>query len=173
LDEGDILLCSDIRDFLLAEKPKIGFQFPDIDYKVIMGQNFAGGMLNFSPYDMLSNVAIRADKHIKKYADTVRSYVQNASSEAAERHLIEGMKETYKDTKTERKIENVYEFLSLAVKPIHYLPIAGNILAAVEDASDVAMRRMDGDKADREWYLLASKATAVSIEDYLRRKENL
>ncbi len=173
LDEKDIGLCSEIAEFLKAAQFELSFSFPDIDAKIILGQEFAGGAFNFAPRDILSTAAIRSDQLVKKYAESIRAYVADASSEYAERRLIEGMRIAYKEVGVERKINKAFEIGSFIIKPLHYLPVFGNVLAAAEDATDIAMRLLNSDREERGWHLLAARASEINIEDYLKRKSNL
>jgi|CXWL01.1.fsa_nt_gi hypothetical protein len=173
LDERDIGLITEIRNYIVNSGNHPDFAFPDLDGKVILGHEFAGGLLNFAPRDAKSAVAIRSDADIQEYAKNVRKHVQNCTTIEAERALVSAMRETYQSVKRRRKIEKVFEVVSWVVKPLHYVPGVDAGLTIAEDLKDVVMKAVDEDASFREWHLLAVRATQINLEDYLSRKQNL
>lgn len=173
LDERDILLLSEIRSYILGGGVQPAFEFPDLDAQVILGSKFAGGLFNFAPHDAASAAAIRDDAVVRRYADRIRSYVAEASTLERERLLLEAMRQSADTIARGHKVQTVFEVISWAVKPLHYMPGVDAFLSAAEDLKDVASKLIEKHADTREWYLLAARATQVNIEEYLQRKRNL
>ncbi len=83
------------------------------------------------------------------------------------------MSECYQTSEMETKIETVFEAGSWLVKPLHYIPVAGEGLTIAEDLKGPVCKWLDLEVQDAEWYLLGAKMTDISIRDYLARKGNM
>jgi hypothetical protein len=173
IDEEDVKILSKISDFILDTGTIPPFPFPNLSEKVILGSEFAGGLLNFSPRDMQSVAAIRKDPEVQRYAAMVRKVFGQTASLNAERDLLTAMRESYKAVGKRQKIDRVFEVVGWIAKPLHYVPGIDAALSIAEDVKDVGQILLEKDKETKEWYLLAARATQVNIEEYLARKQNL
>ncbi|OBQ67806.1 hypothetical protein [Mesorhizobium erdmanii] len=173
LDENDIKLLSEISAFIRGGGTPPAFAFPDLDAQVILGSKFAGGLFNFAPPDAESVAAVRADPVIQKYARKVRLHLGEQASLESEKALVEAMRQSNDVVQKERKAAKVFEVVSWVAKPLHYIPMVDAFMSVAEDIKDVADKLLERDTENREWHLLASRATQVSIEEYLQRRQNL
>ncbi len=173
LDEEDIRIISEIGDGVRNDLIHPPFAFPDLSERIILGSDFAGGLFNFSPRDMRSVVAIRADPEVQKYAAMVRNTFGASASLQTERDLLNAMRKSYSSVVARQKVDRVFEVAGWVAKPLHYVPGVDAALSIAEDIKDVGQLIIDRNKDTKQWYLLAARATQVNIEDYLSRKENL
>jgi hypothetical protein len=140
---------------------------------LIEPDKFCNGLLNFSPPDIRSLDAIRSDSEISEYCAKVRSLLDGFSSDEKQRKILKAMSEAHEKCEFGERTEMAFETLSWIIKPIHYFPIAGNVLNAAEDLKDIAMKWADRKISDQEWYLLAAKMQNIATKEYLRRKGNV
>jgi hypothetical protein len=59
------------------------------------------------------------------------------------------------------------------VKPLHYVPVVGEVIGAIEDIKDVGVKWLHRKVSEQEWYLLGARMTNIAIKDYLDRKGNI
>lgn len=173
LDEADIVIITEISRYALRTGHLPPFPFPDLDEKVILGCDFAGGIFNFAPRDMRSVAAIRGDSEVQRYASKVRSVLGKTFTLSEERDLLDAMRSSYKAVALRQKVDKAFEVIGWIAKPLHYIPGVDAALSVAEDVMDVGDFLLDKERETREWYLLAVRATQVNVEEYLKRKENL
>ncbi len=174
LDEEDINIISEIGEYIKNGGVHPDFRFPDLEARVIFGERFAGGLFNFAPIDAVSVAAIRSDPEIQNYAKKVRTFfVDPMAPIERERELTQAMRQSADGIRTTERIQSVFEVINWVAKPLHYIPGVDAVLSVAEDVIDVADKLFDDGAKMHKWYLLAARATEVSIEEYLQRRENL
>jgi hypothetical protein len=140
---------------------------------LLNAEQFAGGLLNFSPPDAPSLIAVRADPDIQKYAVTVREILATQSNQETDRSLVRAMRGAMEKSDIAQRCETVFEVESWIAKPINYIPAIGNVTSMVGDAIDMLKLWLSRKKKNNSWFLLGAKMADISIRDYLRRKGNL
>lgn len=173
LSEPDCVLLKEIGAFLIKHKLPAPYALPDLTDQVLAGDDFAGGLFNFSPPDALAMAAVKGDPVVQRYARRVNSYLSDVQVVESQRQLLRAMKEAHGQAEAGRKAEKVFEVASWLIKPLHYIPGVGEALTLAEDAKDAANKWMDLKIDAKEWYLLAAKMSDVAISDYLSRKGNI
>lgn len=173
LDDVDVELLAIITQFVARRREPLSFDMPDVPAKTILGQDFCGGLLNFSPADAASVAAIRKDPLVARYAAEVREYLTEVSTEQGERALLRAMSKAYKNSGRLKAVLTAFEVRGWIAKPITYIPVVGNIASGINDAIDVAEKTVDLAQKRSEWYLLAARAQQINIEDYINRKANM
>jgi hypothetical protein len=173
LSEPDRAILKEIGDFLIQHRLASPYPLPDVSERVIAGDDFAAGLLNFSPPDAIAMAAVKRDPLVQKYAQKVVHFLKDTSSISSQRELLRAMQETHDQAVAGRKAEKVFEAMGWCVKPLHYVPGLGEALTLAEDAKD-AINKWVGREAERkEWYLLGVKMQDIAVSDYLSRKDNL
>jgi len=173
LSEEDLTLLREIGTFLHDGRIPTPFAFPDLTDHVINSDDFACGLLNFSPPDALSLAAVREDATVRRYAGKINSLLGQTASQDKQRSMLQAMKEAHEQANVDQRVKTIFEIESWVVKPLHYVPFVGEALTIAEDLKDVAVKWLDKKKEDSEWYLVAARMTEVAIRDYLARKDNI
>ncbi|WP_374573237.1 hypothetical protein [Phenylobacterium sp.] len=173
LSEPDCRVLQEIGEFLTRTGLASPHPMPDLTGKVLAGDDFAAGLLNFSPPDALAMAAVKRDPQIRRYARQVSEVIGEAATEASQRALLHAMQEAHERAEAGRKAEKVFEVASWCVKPLHYVPGVGEVITVAEDVKDLVNKWVDRKTVGKEWYLLAAKMADVAISDYLSRKGNL
>jgi len=117
--------------------------------------------------------AVKADSMIRKYAETIRPLLVDTSSDSNQRGILSAMIDAHQKSEIGRRIDKIFEVQSWVVKPLHYIPVVGEIVGAAEDAKDALMAWINRETSSQEWYLLAARMADVAIKDYLQRKSNM
>lgn len=173
LDDVDVELLAIIAQFVARRREPLSFEMPDVPARTILGQEFCGGLLNFSPSDAASVAAIRADPVVARYAAEVRECLAEVSTEQGERALLRAMSKAYENSDRLKTALTAFEVRGWIAKPITYIPVIGNIASGINDVIDVAEKAVDFVQKRSEWHLLAARAQQINIEDYINRKANM
>ena len=171
--EDDIQILHEIGQYVLSKRTPTPFDIPDLQGKLIEPDAFCNGLLNFSPPDIVSVAAVRSDPTIREYGSKIGTLLAQSPSNEREQNILAAMVEAHKKSEFGAKVENVFEVRSWVVKPLHYVPIVGEIVGAAEDIKDLAMKWVEREVSQREWYLLGVRMTDIAIKDYLSRKANM
>jgi hypothetical protein len=146
------------------------FDLPDLRHEqLVSGERFVAGLLNFSPPDAKSVVAVRGDPLVQKYAERVRQHISAADGDAG---LLAAMREAMEDRQQTRKVRTVFEVSSWVMKPLSYVPVVGEIISAFSDLRDLLAKWMERRQSSEEWYLLGAKMQDIAVEEYLARMAN-
>jgi hypothetical protein len=173
LGEEDIELLEQVGQYILSKKLPTPFDLPDLRGKLIDPEAFCDGLLNFSPPDIHAIAAVRSDPQIQKYGRKIADLLAEAPSNEREQKIIAAMLEAHLKSEAGAKVEKIFEVGSWVVKPLHYVPLAGEIVSAVEDIKDLGMKWLHREISEQEWFMLSARMTDVAIDDYLRRKANI
>jgi hypothetical protein len=173
LSEDDIKLLQDICGFIRNTKIASPFELPDVEGRLIDPDLFCDGLLNFSPKDILSIGAVRADKEVRRYGKVISRLFVEAPSLDRERKVFQAMKEAHARSENGRRAEKLFETMSWIAKPFHYVPGLDATMTALEDAKDLGMKWLNRKVEDKEWYLIGVRMQEVAVEEYIRRKSNL
>ena len=117
--------------------------------------------------------AVRRDPAIRKYGAKIASLIAQPPSVEKEQKILAAMVEAHKKSEAGARAENVFEVATWLVKPLHYIPVAGEIVSAAEDIKDLAMKWAKRELSNQEWYLIAARMADIAINDYLSRKANM
>lgn len=173
LGDEERAILSDLCNFVIRTKIPIPLDLPDLrSVNIIDGENFAGGLFNFSPPDALAVAAVRGDSDISKYAAKVRELLAVESSLETQRNLVHAMREALNTSEAARRADKIFEVVSWTAKPLHYIPGVGEILSLGEDLLEVGKKWIERKQSTKEWFLLGAKMSDVSIKDYLKRTGN-
>jgi hypothetical protein len=172
LAEEDIAILQEVGEFAVAKKLPTPFDLPEVS-RVIEPEAFCNGILNFSSPDIRSVAAVRSDEAIRGYAAKVSAMLKCRTVQESQERALAAMREAYEKTEIGRRVENVFEVGSWLVKPLHYVPIIGEVVGAAEDMKDAFLAWEKRERQKNEWYLLGAKMTDIAIRDYFRRKDNL
>jgi hypothetical protein len=172
-DERAVLL--EISNFLQKSKLPSPLPFPDLaSERQIDGENFAGGLLNFSPPDALSILAVRADPQVARYAARVRPLLARPTSFETQCELVHAMREAQQKSERAKQCSKVFEVTSWVCKPLHYVPGIDIVASAFDDLRDILKKWIERkDERECKWYLIGPRMYDVSLNDYLRRQGNL
>ena len=173
LSEDDIQVLEDIGKYCLSTKLPIPFDIPDLQGRLINPDAFCDGILNFSPPDIFSVATVRSDSQIRAYGAKLGSLLAQNSSGDRERQILKAMVEAHKKSSAGERAEKIFEIGSWVVKPLHYVPISGEILSVAEDLKDVAQKWADREISRQQWYLIGVRMADIAIKDYLARKANI
>lgn len=171
--EEDLRILQEIGQFLQDLGVAAPFELPDLSDKLIQAEDFCDGLLNFSPLDIRSLAAVRADVEIQAYGKVIWNLFTETPSIERERKIIEAMTEAHLRSESGRRAEKIFEVMSWIAKPFHYVPGVDATLSIVEDAKDLGMKWLNRKVIDKEWYLIAPRMQEIAIEEYLSRKSNL
>lgn len=172
LGEDDMRLVGEIADWLEAERVPTPFAFPALSGRLIDADSFAAGLLNFAPPDAMALEAVRADRQVAAYAARIAPLLARTDEEA-QRGLIAAMAETYERAEAGRRAAKVFETTSLWLKPLHYVPVVGDVLGIAEDVKDLLALWAKRETEAREWHLVGARMQDIALKDYLARKGNL
>lgn len=173
LAEPDLELLSEVGEYAAQHRLALPFAFPDLRNRTVHADSFAAGLLNYAPRDALSLMAVKQDKDVKNYANALSPLLYGADSVEAQGKIISAMRDAYEVDSAAHKADKAFEIASWVVKPLHYVPIVGDVLTLAEDAKDLANLFVKRTEEAKEWYLIAARMTEVSVKDYLARKGNL
>lgn len=172
LAENDLQILKEIGQFLLTSRAPSPHPLPDLTGQVFSGEDFAGGLLNFAPPDALALVAVKKDETVRRYADKLASVIGETSTEASQRGLLQAMREAHEKAEAGRKAETVFEISSWIAKPLHYVPVLGELLSVAEDAQDLMAAWAKRETERQEWCLIGVRMTEIAYKDYLARHHN-
>jgi len=170
--ENDVRIVADIGTSLVTNRIATPLPFPDLTGKLLNPDLFANGILNFSPIDLNSLVAVREDKIVQKYAASVREELKLQPDDAQNDSLNNALIATYRASKASGRFTRVLEIGTWVVKPLHYVPIAGEILTLVEDVKDAVQKGAELLNEHKSWHMIGVRMHEVSVIDYLNRISN-
>jgi hypothetical protein len=173
LAEEDIQALAEIGQYVLSKRVPTPFDFPDVRGKLIEPDAFCNGLLNFSSPDILSASAVRSEPKIREYATKIKSLLEDQHSHETERNFLAAMVEAHKKSTAGARADKVFEVASWVVKPLHYIPVVGEVVGAVEDVKDLALKWLDRKISEQEWPFIGARMTDIAIRDYLSRKANI
>jgi hypothetical protein len=172
MSEEDIQILHEVGRYMSSNRSPTPFDLPDLTGKVIEPNSFCSGLLNFCPRDIMSVGAVKADPGVREYASKIGSLLSTASSDRTQDQMLTAMIHAFEKSEAGSKAEKVFEVTSWLVKPLHYVPVVGEILGAVEDIKDVGIKWLRRERANQDWCLLGVRMADIAIKDYLRRKGN-
>lgn len=172
ISEAEIEIISDICQSIIDGKIQTDLPFPNLTGKLIDPNNFAHGILNFSPVDLWSIQRIREDKEIRKYASRIHDILADTPPDKSDHRLTDELIKAHTQTNLTKKINKVFEIGSWVVKPLQYVPVAGQIVTVANDISDIAKKGINKKSQDHKWHLIGVRMKQISIEDYLQRLSN-
>lgn len=170
--EPDIQILAEIGNAILAGKIVTSLPFPDLHNRLIEPNAFAHGILNFSPRDIRSVEYVRSDSEVQRYAKQIRALLDQAPTGAEDPAITDALIDAYYRTEAGRKAKTVFEIGTWVIKPLHYLPIVGDVLSIAEDIKDVAQKAAEIKAKQYEWFLIGVRMHTVAIEEYLKRLSN-
>jgi hypothetical protein len=170
--EPDIRIISEIANGLASGRVNTLLPFPDLRGKLLDPNLFANAILNFSPKDLQSIAAVRKDKLVRRYAGVIQSELAKHPADVQNDTLNEALIESYRKSETDRRTAKLFEIGTWVVKPLHYIPIAGEILTAAEDVKDVVQSLSKAKETRDEWYMIGVRMHEVSVKDYMMRISN-
>jgi hypothetical protein len=174
LGDEERAILDQLSSFLESTRVPSPIDLPDLRRSnIISGENFAGGLLNFSPPDALAVAAVRADSGVSSYAAKVRQVLIQGSTLDSQRSLVHAMREAHERSEVARRVDKIFEVVSWTAKPLHYIPGVGEILSVSEDLLDLAKKWIKREQSRDDWFLLGARMTDISVRDYLTRTGNL
>ena len=172
ISEADLKILEEVGGFIKANRLATPFDLPDVTDSSMLTEEFASGLLNFSPPDIQSVEAVRQDDVVRLYADRVKQFFSLDQKGDAEIEMLRAMKNAYEKSERGRRAERVFEVVGWIAKPLHYVPGLGEGLSLAEDVKDVLSHWMKREIADEEWFFLGVKMAEVATKDFLARAHN-
>lgn len=170
----DLEILKQLGDFVLKHKLPTPVDLPEIEEsRVVDGDSFAGGLLNFAPPDALAAAAVRRDPVVKTYAAKVRRFLEKDSTFETQQGLVRAMRAAMAASD---KIDNetrVFEVVNWTTRPLEFIPIVGHFVTGGKTVVDLFEKWRLRKRSSDKWFLIAARMTDVSLRDYLRRKSNL
>ena len=170
--EEDIQIIKEIGEFVVKHQLPTPVDIPDLTGMLIEPETFCDGLLNFCPRDIYSVAAVRSDSTIREYGQKVSSLLGSSPSIEREQGLLSAMVEAYEKGERRVRSDKAFEVASLLVKPLHYVPVLGEVLSVVEDAKDLGLKWMNRNSLSEEWHLVGVRMADIALKDYLNRKAN-
>lgn len=167
--EEDVQLLAEIGTALSKGELISSLPFPDLRNRLLDPDTFAHGVLNFSPRDVRAVERVRADSEVQRYAQQIQGLLDQAPAGPDDPGITDAMIDAYYRTEAGRKAKTVFEVGSWVVKPLHYVPVIGQVLTVAEDIKDVAQKVAETKMKQNEWFLIGVRMQQVAIEDYLSR----
>jgi hypothetical protein len=173
VSEEDIQILGEIGKYSLSQKLPTPFDIPDMQGRLIEPDSFCDGLLNFTPPDIKAVAAVKSDPTIREYGAKNGSLLAESDAREREQKILAAMVEAHKKCEAGAQAKKIFEVGSWVVKPLHYVPIVGEIVGAAEDLKDVAAKWAQREVLKQEWCLLGVKMADIAINNYLNRKANL
>lgn len=170
--EPDIRILAEIGDAIFTGRLKTGLPFPDLRNRLIEPNAFAHGVLNFSPKDIRSVEHVRSDGEVRGYAKQIQALLNQGPAGPEDPTITDAMIDAYYRTEAGRKARTVFEIGTWLVKPLHYVPVVGEVLSVVEDLKDVAQKAAERKLKQYEWFLVGVRMHELAVKDYLERLSN-
>ena len=164
----------EIGEIAYHEKLPLPTELPDLrNLETIDGGNLAGGLLNFSPPDPKSIIAVRKDKEVQRYAKAIEPYLVVPSGLHSQRGMVNAMRKALERSEDARKVQTVFEISSWVGHALHYIPVVGHFFGGIQALTEIGQKWATRDQKRQEWFLLGPKMSEISIRDYIRRTGNL
>jgi hypothetical protein len=174
LTAPDQLLLEEISRFVETNRLPTPVDLPKFDSVFLADEkNIVGAVLNFSPPDALSIVAVRADRTIQKYAQLVGDILSKGASRDSSYLLVRGMREALLKSETARKVETVFEVESWMMKPLHFIPILGHVFSTISILTELGNKWARRKQTVTGWHMLGPKMNEIALKDYLMRMDNV
>jgi hypothetical protein len=167
--EPDIQVLAEIGEGILSKRIETNIPFPNLQNRLLEPNSFAHGVLNFSPRDLQSIDYVRNNKEIRQYSEKIRSILDNAPAGPEDPAIIDALIDAHYRTEAGRKAKTVFEIGTWIVKPLHYLPVIGEVLSVAEDLKDVAQKVAEIEAKKHEWCFIGVRMHTLAIEEYLKR----
>jgi hypothetical protein len=178
LSEDDFELISAIGNALKERRLPLPFELPDLNSDTFISDSWDGALLSYSPPDMTSVQAVRADHDVQLYAARVRSILEDRSPAEWHQALVAEMREARDGAVSTGRIIRVFEIASWISKPLSYgaialgaAPVATGI-GALNDLKDVINLWLGRRHKMQSWYGIRTRMSEVSLDDYLQRNHN-
>jgi hypothetical protein len=168
IGELEIQIIEELGKYIASSSFKEKLPFPDLTSKVINPDTFVDGILNFSPQDIESLVAVRGNTEIKNYAKKVREEIVKEDSKGVTQAAIDA----HYRTQAGKKVKEIFEVASWLAKPLHYVPGVDAVISIAEDLKDGALKATGLKNRYQDWHMIGVKMQTVSIEDYFNRIGN-
>jgi hypothetical protein len=165
LAETDHRILCELLDFIEGHQLAIPFGLPEVRRKAfIEADGLVGGLIHFTPTDVLALQAAATDGQVRRYAQQVRPFLCASTSTESRRGLVAAMKET--DEKADRVLgaRRVFEFASILAKP--FAAFGATLLVAGMKAW------LNRKHTEANWHLVSARMSDVAHKDYLRRAHN-
>lgn len=169
IGESDIEILRQIGNAILGGKIETALPFPDLRDRIIDPDAIAHGILTFSPPDARALEYVRAQPEVRQYGRKIQSILEAGPIGSDDPSITDALIEAYTQTKLGRQIKNVLEVETWVVKPLHYVPVVGEILTIVDDVRDVADKIIDAKMKKTEWWMMSVRMREFAIENYLDR----
>lgn len=173
---GSCMLCSelelsilnDISIYMNSSGLPIFIPFPDIGKGILNPDKLLCGILSFSPKDIESIRAVRNDPEISNYRKIIQREIMSGDADKITQSAISA----YHKLERKEKIDGVLEVVKTTLKPINYVPALGTAASITSDLIDAALKITSFFEKEQDWHLIGVKMQKVSIEDFLKRKNN-
>ncbi|HLY81027.1 MAG TPA: hypothetical protein VKQ70_16730, partial [Caulobacteraceae bacterium] len=173
LAEPDCDVLNDVGAFVTRTGLAAPFPLPDLSGRALAAESFAGALLNFAPNDALALAKVKLDPKVRAYAAKVASFFEAEDTLEAERELLAATKLAHDQADAGRKAQTIFEVVSWIVKPLHYVPGAGEVLTVAEDLKDAIALWTRRKTEATEWRVIGAKMRDIAYDDWLSRKGNL
>ena len=165
LAETDHRILCELLDFIEGQQLAIPFGLPEVRRKAfIQADGLAGGLLHFSPIDVLALQAAATDSQVRRYAQRVRPFLATSSTADSRRGLVAAMKETDETADRILGARRVFEFANILAKP--FAAFGATLLVAGMKAW------LNRKHTEANWHLISARMNNVALKDYLRRAHN-
>lgn len=172
ISDQEIEILCDISSAIYSGNIKTDLPFPDLKNRLLNPESFAHGILNFSPKDILSVEHVRANDEVQQYSKKIQAILQQASLSPDDPAITDALIDAYYRTEAGRKVKTIFEVGTWVVKPLHYVPVVGEILSVAEDVKDVLNKSVDRKLKQYEWCFMGVRMQEIAIKDYLMRLSN-
>lgn len=166
--EPELQIIVDLGKFLATGRFQHKIPFPDMRDHLIDTETLLGGVLAFSPYDIFSLEAVRANPEVRQYAQHVIENLKEGDVSEFTRAAVEA----YRHTEAGKSVDRIFEILSWVVKPLHYIPAVGQIMTVVEDVKDAGNEVTKWKTRYSDWHMIGVRMQTISAEEYFKRQSN-
>lgn len=170
--EPDIQILGEIGNAVVEGELTTNLPFPDLRNRLLDPDAFAHGVLNFSPKDARAIEHVRAEGEVQRYAKRIRDLLDQAPAGPDDPGITDALIDAYYRTAAGRKAKTIFEIGTWVVKPLHYLPVVGEVLSVAEDIKDAAQKVAEIKLKQEEWFLIGVRMQQLAIEKYLSRLSN-
>jgi hypothetical protein len=170
MPQGDRIILEELAEFALQKDEAPPFSLPNLKECAIDPTGRDVDLLVFHPHDVRSIAAVRSDKLVRHYSETVARLWEVQDPLERERGAVRAMKELVQADEFALPVSRVLKACSWALKPLAWASVPG--AAAAADVVDIAEQGLEKIETHKDWLLIQPRMSDVSLRDYLRRKDN-
>jgi hypothetical protein len=171
LPKEDEEILVQLSDFALLSSHRPPLDLPDFETARRDPEARSVTLLAFQPPDASSIIPVRSDLAVRRYAERVMALWDVPDPIEREQAAVRAMREVIRADEVRGWAAAAFDAFLWVLKPLVWGGVP--LISAVADARDIADVAREREREARNWLLIRTMMNDISLENYLKRMDNV